>query len=69
MTQKEFFKTVVDMRILQKRRERYCDRDPYTRRECKRLETEIDKEIKRVEIVLRETAQPRFFNLPNDYKE
>lgn len=63
MDHKEFFAAVCKMRKLQKHREQYGHVDQLSIRECKKQEELIDMEIKRVEQVLREKAQPRFFDL------
>lgn len=65
MDTKEFFAAVVKMRNLQRKRDRHGGRDPLIRRECSLVEDMIDREIKRVEMVLREKAQPRFFDQPD----
>ncbi len=62
MNQREFFAAVCRMRKLQKHRDRY-PMDDVTARECAKQEDAIDNEIKRVDAVLREQAQPRFFDL------
>lgn len=66
MDKREFFAAVVKLRKLQKKRERCNDRDRYLRQECKQQEQLIDCEIKRVDLVMRELAQPRFFDLSDD---
>ena len=60
MNAKEFFYTVKAMREAQKKYFQY--RTQAMLQESKRLESIIDKEIKRVEDYLEEKNNPRLFN-------
>lgn len=51
MNAREFFDKVTEMRLMQ--RAYFKNRDKDTLAECKRLEKEIDEEIRRVEIILK----------------
>lgn len=51
MNARQFFDKVAEMRLMQ--RAYFKNRDKDTLAECKRLEKEIDEEIRRVEIVLK----------------
>ena len=60
MNAKEFYNTVKQMRQAQKKYFQY--RTQAMLQESKRLESIIDKEIKRVEDYLEEKNNPRLFN-------
>ena len=60
MNAKEFYNTVKQMRQAQKKYFQY--RTQAMLQESKRLESIIDKEIKRVEDYLEEKNYPRLFN-------
>lgn len=62
MDSRQFFAAVCKLRKLQKHRDRY-PMDDFSARECAKQEDIIDAEIKRVDAVLREKAQPRFFDI------
>lgn len=56
---REFFDTVVEMRVHQRNYERSHGRDPMAKRCAKDYEQRIDKEIARVKLMEREQANQR----------